>query len=189
MSVFKTVIESGHRQVMVIGSINVNSLLLHISEVRELIKDKGFHILAVNETKLDSTIADSLLGVDGYAMHKQDRDRHGGGVAVYVRDSLKHHRRRDIPEEGLEFISIEVKPTNALPFLVAAWYRTPSDPIESFTKLEGIFEFFDHENKETILLGDTNCDMYWRTPLKIQQIMFTLLCIWPRFMTHLALRN
>ena len=145
---------------MVIGSINVNSLLLHIDEVRELIKDKGFHILAVNETKLDSTIADSLLGVDGYAMHKQDRDRHGGGVAVYVRDSLKHHRRRDISEEGLEFISIEVKPTKTLPFLVAAWYRTPSDPIESFTKLEGILEFFDHENKETILLGDTNCDMY-----------------------------
>ena len=56
-------------------------------------------------------------------------------MAAYVRDSLKHHRRRDIPEECLEFIGIEVKPTNALPFLVAAWYRPPSDPIESFTKL------------------------------------------------------
>ena len=49
---------------MVIGSINVNSLLLHIDDVRELIKDKGFHILPVNETKLDSTIANSLLGLD-----------------------------------------------------------------------------------------------------------------------------
>ena len=149
-----------HRKGMVIGSINVNSLLLHIDEVGELIKDKGFHILAINETKLDSTITDSLLGVDGYALHRRDRDRHGGGVAVYVRESLKHHRRRDIPEGGLEFIGIEVKPTKALPFLVAAWYRPPSDPIESFTKLEGILEFFDRENKETILLGGTNCDMY-----------------------------
>ena len=56
---------------MVIGSFNVNSLLLHIDEVRELIKGKGFHILAVNETKFDSTIADSLLGVDGYALHRR----------------------------------------------------------------------------------------------------------------------
>ena len=69
---------------MVIGSINVNSLLLHIDEVRELIKDKGFHILAINETKLDRTITDSLLGVDGYALHRRDRDRYGGGVAVYL---------------------------------------------------------------------------------------------------------
>ena len=52
----------------------------------------------------DSNIADNLLGVDGYALHRRDRDRHGGGVAVYVRDSLKHHRRRDIPEGGLEFV-------------------------------------------------------------------------------------
>ena len=145
---------------MLIGSINFNSLLLHIDEVRELIKEKGFHILAINETKLNSTIVDNLLGVDGYALHRRDRDRHGCGVAVYVRESLKHKRRRDIPEGGLEFIGIEVEPTKAQSFLIAAWYRPPSDPIESFTKLEGNLEFFDRENKEIIFLGDTNCDMY-----------------------------
>ena len=79
---------------------------------------------------------------------------------MYVRDSLKHHRRRDIPEAGLEFVGIEVEPNRARPFLVAAWYRLPSDPIESFTKLEGNLEFFDRENKEIIFLGDTNCDMF-----------------------------
>ena len=77
---------------MFIGSINVNSLLLHIDEVRELLKENGFQILAINETKLDSTIADNLLGIYWYALHRWDRDRHVGGVAVYVRDSLKHHR-------------------------------------------------------------------------------------------------
>ena len=77
---------------MVIGSININSLLLHIDEVRDLVKDKGFHMLAINETKVDSTIADNLLSVDGYALHRRDRDRHGGGVTVYARDSLKRHR-------------------------------------------------------------------------------------------------
>ena len=82
---------------MAIGSINVNSLLVHIDEVRQLIKDKGLHILAINETKLDETIADSLLGVEGYALHREDRKRHGGGVAVYVRNSIKYHRRTDIP--------------------------------------------------------------------------------------------
>ena len=53
-----------------------------------------------------------------------------------------------------------MKLPKALPFLVAVWYRPPSDPIESFTKLEGNLELFDCENEEIVLLGDTNCDMY-----------------------------
>ena len=152
--------------------LGVDEYALHILVINEFKLDGAItdsllgvdgyalHILVINETKFDSAIIDSLLGVNGYALHRRDRDRHGGGVAVYVRESLKHHRWRDIPEGGLEFIGIEVKPTKALPFLVVTWYRPPSDPIESFTRLEGILEFFDRESKETILLGDTNCDMY-----------------------------
>ena len=79
---------------------------------------------------------------------------------MYVRDSLKHHRRRGVPKGVLETIGIEVEPTNAHPFIVAAWYRPTSDPIESFTKLEGNLQFFDRENKEIVFLGDTNCDIY-----------------------------
>ena len=45
------------------------------------------------------------------------------------------------------------------PFLVVAWYRSPSDPVDSFDKLEKALAFFDKEGKESILLGDTNCDL------------------------------
>ena len=38
------------------------------------------------------------------------------------------------------------------------WYRPPSNPVESFSKLELILSFLDKEEKEVILLGDTNCD-------------------------------
>ena len=96
-----------------IGSIKVNSLLLNIDEVRRLIKNKGFHILAINETKLDDTIADDLLGIEGCDLHRKDRDRKGGGVTVYVRSSIKHHRRTDIPKRALEFVGIEAEPMKA----------------------------------------------------------------------------
>ena len=43
----------GHKKGMVIASFIVNSLLLHIDEIRTLLKDLGIHILAINETKLD----------------------------------------------------------------------------------------------------------------------------------------
>ena len=56
-------------------------------------------------------------------------------------------------------ISIEVEPKGARPFLVVAWYRPPAEPVETFTKLEKNLDFFDRENKEILILGDTNCDL------------------------------
>ena len=50
----------GHSKGLAIGSLNINSLLPHIDEVRCFIKENGFHTLALNETKLDNTIADNL---------------------------------------------------------------------------------------------------------------------------------
>ena len=43
----------GFRKGMVIASLNVNSLPLHKDELSAFINDKGVHILALNETKLD----------------------------------------------------------------------------------------------------------------------------------------
>ena len=141
-----------------IASLNVNSLQLHLDEIKCLVNEKGIHILAVNETKLDNEITDNLLEIEGYTLHREDRNRNGGGVAVYVHNSLKYHRRTDIPDKSLELICIEMEPIRARPFLIFAWYRPPSALIESFKKLEGNLEFFNKENKEMITMGDTNCD-------------------------------
>ena len=48
------------------------------------------------------------------------------------------------------------------PFLVAAWYRRyrpPSNPVDSFDKLEKALAFLDKEGKEIIPIGDKNCDL------------------------------
>ena len=66
--------------------------------------------------------------------------------------------REDIPSYGLEILCIEISPPKCKPFLIFGWYRPPSDPIESFSKLEKVLSHVDKENKEIILLGDTNCD-------------------------------
>ena len=73
---------------MTITSLNVNSLVLHIDEIRVLVKELGIHILAITETELDDTIDDSLVNIDGYTIKRCGRDRNGGGVAVYLKDTL-----------------------------------------------------------------------------------------------------
>ena len=38
-------------------------------------------------------------------------------------------------------------------------YRPPGIPVEYFTEHDKLFNSIDAEDKETIYLGDTNCDM------------------------------
>ena len=66
--------------------------------------------------------------------------------------------RKDIPHNDLELICVEILPPKAKSYFVVAWYRRPSDPVASFNKLELILSFLDKEEKEAILLDDTNCD-------------------------------
>ena len=73
-----------------IASINVASLPLHIEELRLIMADQCLDLLAVNETRLDSTITDNLVHIDGYSIIRKDRNRNGGGVCIYLRSNIKY---------------------------------------------------------------------------------------------------
>ena len=45
------------------GMLTINGLKTHIDELRVLLTDYQFDILAINETKIDSTIDDGLVRV------------------------------------------------------------------------------------------------------------------------------
>ena len=151
---------------MAIASLNVNDLRGNLDEIQVLINNLGIHILALNETKLDPNYPKELTSIAGYQQERLERTCNGGGVSIYVRDSIKYKPRPDVPVEDLEIICIEVEPPNSRSFLVLAWYRPPSDPVVSFDKLEKVLSFLDKEGKEIILLGDTNCDL---TPEQAEQ--------------------
>ena len=89
---------------------------------------------------------------------KLDGNRHEGGVTIYCCDTLEFSKRDDIPITTLEMVCIEIKPPRAKPYLVISWYRPPSDNVQTFAKLECVLRSLESEDKEFILLGDTNCD-------------------------------
>jgi len=41
-------------------------------------------ILAINETHLDSSIQNGETSIPGYTRERKDRNRSGGGVALYI---------------------------------------------------------------------------------------------------------
>ena len=49
---------------------------------------ESVHILAINETRLDDTIHNNEMCIHGYVLERNDRNRNGGGVALYIRNTI-----------------------------------------------------------------------------------------------------
>ena len=83
-----------------------------------------------------------LMNIINYNIEWEDRNKYGGGVAIYIKKKLSYTRRTDILFNGLELVCVEIKPVKASPIIVVAWYHPPNDPVTTFEKLENVLKFF-----------------------------------------------
>ena len=83
------------------ASLNVNGLRTRLDELKLLINDLNIDILALNETKLDSSLHQQTTEISGYSQQHLGRSRFGVCVSIYVRNSIKCTARCDIPHENL----------------------------------------------------------------------------------------
>ena len=143
---------------LLIFSLNAPSLRKHKDEIEVLMRENKIDILALNETKLDSKIEEEQVSIPGYTVLRCDRNSHGGGVAIYFRDTLNFEHRTDLKTDNLEMICIELKPKCSKPFILLAWYRPPNYETETLTEVNTLLETLEKEQKETLLIGDVNCN-------------------------------
>ena len=68
--------------------LNVNSLLSKIDELRDITNYIKPAILGITESKLDSSVTNAEVNINGYSIIRNDRNRNGGGVACYIRNDL-----------------------------------------------------------------------------------------------------
>ena len=119
-----------------LSSLNVRSLKKHIDEVKVLLFDISIDVLAINETRFDSTISDNEMHVPGYEIVRRDRNvngRLGGGVCFYVRCNIYYSPRLDLSIDQIENLCIEIRKPKCKRFLVATWYRLPDSLISTFS--------------------------------------------------------
>ena len=139
--------------------LNIVSLPKKIDEIRYSMSNKLIDLIAFNETRLDSSITNGMIHLNDYDIIRKDRSRNGGGVCIYLRNSINYIIRQDLISSELEAVCVEIIKPHSRPFLVTTIYRPPNASSEFFDHFEKLIKAIDDENKEMYILGDLNCDM------------------------------
>ena len=139
--------------------LNIVTLPSKIDEIRHSMCSKNIDLIAFNETRLDLSISDGLIHLDGYEVVRKDRSRNGGGVCIYLRSSINYKIRSDLIPPELEAVCLEIIKPQSKPFIVTTIYRPPNANAEFFDHLEKLIKQIDDENKEMYILGDLNCNL------------------------------
>ena len=72
---------------LAIAQLNINSLRNKLASPSTMIKD-FVDVLLLSETKIDSSFRTAQFHVDGYTIHRRDRDENKGGLLLYVREDV-----------------------------------------------------------------------------------------------------
>ena len=104
--------------------LNINSVLPKIDELRIIAKEMNPSVIGLTETKIDSSVNDEEIHINGYTLERSDRDRRGGGVACYIRSDLSYNVRNTFSDE-IENIFVDIMLPKTKPILVVVIYRPP----------------------------------------------------------------
>ena len=64
---------------------NINSVLPKIDELHKIAMKARGTVTGLTGTKLDATILDDVVNIEGYELIRFDRNRHGEGVLCYIK--------------------------------------------------------------------------------------------------------
>ena len=95
-----------------IAFLNIVSLRKHRRKLEIVLKDNDIDIIGLSETRLDETVRDSDVNINGYNIYRNDRNTNGGGVAIYVKESLSEPTVK-IKSDKLELVALEFTPNHA----------------------------------------------------------------------------
>ena len=137
--------------------LNVNSLLNKIDELRTIVKKSKASVFGITETKIDSSINDEELNIDGYNIIRSDRNRHGGGVACYIKNDISFNRKDNF-SNAIENVFLDIYLPKCKTITLGIIYRPPNQNTFIQNLNEGL-QNLDFAKNEIYLLGDFNIDL------------------------------
>ena len=123
--------------------------------------DSKIDVLAINETKIDSSVNDNEIYLPGFEVVRKDRSVNGrSGVCIYLRSNINYQICDDLCDDQLECVVVEIIRPHSRPFIVSTWYKPPNSPQDIFRQFESLIDKVDSEQKDFYLLGDLNCNVH-----------------------------
>ena len=135
-----------------VASLNVNSLPAKIDEIALLASCGRLDVLAIVESKLDLSFSDASLRIEGYDLFRRDRNRNGGGVALYVRSS--HRATLVFSDPILELLAVRIKPIN---LIITVCYLPPGSSSSTTSDLRK--QLCTYSGEKALFMGDFNLDV------------------------------
>ena len=132
---------------------NVRSLLPKLPEISLFLQKTKAAIFAITETWIDSSVPNGEINIDGYSVIRKDRNRHGGGVCLYIRNGINFDVR-NISVPSIECVLVDILLPKTKPITFATFYRPPRDN-NFIEKFQSVLDSLDHGN-EIYLMGDFN---------------------------------
>ena len=165
---------TGHIGQLKILYFNGRSLLPKLDELRLIVEAERPDAICVNETWLSDEISNDELRLTNYCMFRLDRNRHGGGVLVYVKASFSVKVILAGPSD-LELLVVSVSCRN-LTHYIGIYYRPPSPFIDNFDRLcltlSSLSSFYF---SRFVLVGDFNVNYFCTNSFLYRQLELSLL--------------
>ena len=162
----KTTVRSSKLNHLSLLHCNCRSLKASFDNIQILINDLPYPIscLAVTETWLTLHNQDSYL-LPGYHFVSQPRiDKRGGGVGLFIDQSLEFTIRTELSVTcpDIESIFVEISQSGRRNVLVGCIYRPPDSCFSTFiTSIVQFLKIIDHDDrcKTVLIAGDFNLDL------------------------------
>ena len=151
------------RQNLNISHVNINSITApgRLDELHSFVELNNIDILMLTETKLDKNVHPSLYELPNFhPPFLNNRTRHGGGTATYIRTNISANRVTDLELDGEEWTWAIIK-LNDSTILTCCLYLPPnlnadrlSDFLDRFTDSVTAAQSFSPTS--ILVLGDMN---------------------------------
>ena len=149
-----SVSHSQPQSVLKILYFNARSLLPKLDELVLIVHTQAPDVICITESWLCPEFQESEVSIPGYQLLRLDRDRHGGGVVMFI---LYKFLVKRLPSHPLlELLTITLHSTN-YKLCLSLFYRPPSSSMDVLCALQCYLEEINiSQFTNFVLLGDFN---------------------------------
>ena len=144
---------------VILGYLNINSLRYKLNGVKTLIGGK-VDILAISETKLDSSFPEAEFILTGYSKpYRRDIKDNSGGLMIYVNENIPSRELKLITiKADLQILPIEIN-IRKQKWIVLSIYKPPKQNLKYFlSEISAIIDFYNTNYDNLLLMGDFNAE-------------------------------